>query len=548
MDKLHLDKVIESQNQVSLPFDTKRYPFMKNILQLLVILFASASIQAQHQNILISDFMQPNEPAIRINPYNTNQIMAGSNLNNLFISEDGGYRWEVSSITCPEYGVWGDPCIVVDTSQAFYYFHLSNPVTGNWIDRIVCQRTTDLGANWDNSYMGLQGAAAQDKEWAIVNRRNNNIYVTWTHFDRYGSSSDYDKSTIKFSKSTDQGATWSEAVVINEVDGNCVDSDNTVEGAVPAIGSDGEIYVSWAGPEGIVFDRSLDEGETWLDEDIFVSDIPGGWDYSIPGINRCNGLPVTVCDTSGGNYNGTIYINWTDQRNGTDDTDVWLVKSTDKGETWSDPIRVNDDAAGKQQFLTWLDIDQTTGYLYFVFYDRRNYDDNYTDVYMAVSKDGGESFTNFKISEEAFLPKSDVFFGDYTNISAHDGVIRPIWSTVNTVGNQVEIKVFTAIVDPESIGIDQKEQEVISLSSASPNPFGTFTTIKFKIKENEHLNIDVYDLSGKKVATLIDNKKFQAGKHFVDFHPDNYNLNYGAYFVKINGKNTHTEHKVIYVE
>ncbi|MEZ5146518.1 MAG: sialidase family protein [Bacteroidales bacterium] len=68
-------------------------------------------------------------------------------------------------------------------------------------------------------------------------------------------------------------------------------------------------------------------------------------------INRCNGLPITVCDLSGGPNNGTIYINWSDQSNGEDDTDVWVVKSTDGGDTWSEPMRVNDDPPGKQQFL-----------------------------------------------------------------------------------------------------------------------------------------------------------------------------------------------------
>ena len=67
-----------------------------------------------------------------------------------------------------------------------------------------------------------------------------------------------------------------------------------------------------------------------------MDEFPGGWDYDIPGINRCNGLPITVCDLSGGSNHGTIYINWTDQRNGTDDTDVWLAKSTDGGDTWTE--------------------------------------------------------------------------------------------------------------------------------------------------------------------------------------------------------------------
>ncbi|MDZ7847454.1 MAG: sialidase family protein [Owenweeksia sp.] len=82
---------------------------------------------------------------------------------------------------------------------------------------------------------------------------------------------------------------------------------------------------------------------------------------------RANGMPVTVCDLSEGPYRGTIYVNWVDNRNG--HYDVWLSKSEDEGETWSEPLRVNDDETERDQFFTWLTCDPTTGYLYAVFYD-----------------------------------------------------------------------------------------------------------------------------------------------------------------------------------
>ena len=55
-------------------------------------------------------------------------------------------------------------------------------------------------------------------------------------------------------------------------------------GATSAVGPDGELYVVWAGPDGLIFDRSYDEGDTWLDEDIIIGEFPGGWDYAIPGL------------------------------------------------------------------------------------------------------------------------------------------------------------------------------------------------------------------------------------------------------------------------
>jgi len=371
------------------------------------------------------------------------------------------------------------------------------------------------------------------------------MYVTWTQFDDYGSAAPADKTNIMFSKSIDQGLTWSNALQINQISGDCIDSDNTVEGAVPAVGPNGEIYTAWAGPAGLVFDRSLDGGQTWLENDIFVSDIPGGWDYTIPGIFRSNGLPVTCCDISNGPHRGNIYINWTDERSssGTNqDVDVWMVKSTNGGNTWSNPIRVNNDAPGKQQFFTWMTVDQATGYIWFVFYDRRNYNDTRTDVYLAVSKNGGETFENFKISETPFIPNSGVFFGDYTGISAFNNIVRPIWTRLDNSS----LSVWTAIVDPYFSGIRQEEFAPYAIEQTYPNPFNESTVISFKIKEPTLLSLDVYDIFGHKVSTIIEQSIVQPGKYIKQFDPARCNLPSGVYYFSLNGNGISKQRKIIY--
>jgi hypothetical protein len=258
-----------------------------------------------------------------------------------------------------------------------------------------------------------------------------------------------DSSIILFTRSVDQGLTWSTPVRISKRAGDCIDSDNTVEGAVPAVGPEGQIYVSWAGPLGLTFNYSEDEGLTWPDTNIILTDIPGGWDYNIPGINRANGLPVTCCDLSNGPYNGNIYINWSDQRNGVSDTDIWFKKSTDGGQSWGPNQRVNDDQPGKQQFFTWMTIDQVTGIIYIIFYDRRNYPDTQTDVYLAVSSDGGATFENMRISQAPFIPNNCPtgynFFGDYTHISAHNNIVRPIWATCDNSNQSIKIAIIDSL-------------------------------------------------------------------------------------------------------
>jgi len=485
---------------------------------------------AQYTNVLLSNTGSPNEPSICINPKNTNQIVAGTNLNFYFYSTNAGLNWTKATLTST-YSVWGDPAITADTAGNFYYGHLTNSSGSYFIDRIVVQKSTNGGMNWSNgSFAGYIPPKQQDKEWLCVDPRNNNIYMTWTQFDSYGSSSPSDSSTILFSRSTDAGTTWSSALRINKKAGDCVDEDNTVEGAVPCTGPNGEIYVSWSGPSGIVLNKSTDGGLNWLSEDKFITTQPGGWDYAIPGIYRANGLPITACDISNGPYRGTLYVNWSDQRNGAADTDVFLIKSTDGGNTWSAVKRVNDDPAGKQQFFTWMTIDQTTGYLYFVYYDRRNYTNNQTDVYMAKSTDGGETFTNFKVSATPFTPTSSVFFGDYTNISAVNNKVRPIWARLDNS----TMSIYTAIVDFTTNVelVDTEIPESLRLYDNYPNPFNPKTKIKFDVTKDitTKLTLTIYDSNGKEILKLVDSI-LKPGTYEVEWDGTNYAS--GSYFYKL---------------
>jgi len=407
-----------------------------------------------YKNIKIYEQMNPTtlgpcEPSIFINPKNTNNIVAGSILNYAHHSFDGGNTWDTKSLKST-YGVFGDPCIVADNDGSFYYFHLSDPDGTNWrsnkiLDRMVVQKSTNGGKIW-SSGIGIgknDSPKQQDKEWATVNPFNNEIYLTWTEFDKYGSDDENHKSRILFSKSSDAGDSWSNAVTLSEIEGNAIDDNKTVEGAVPAVGPNGEIYVSWSMNEKIYFDKSVDGGITWLKKDIIAANQPNGWTFNVPGLSRVNGMPVTCVDISSSKFNGTIYINFSDQRNGSDDTDIFLVKSIDNGTTWSNPMRVNTDNTKTHQFLTWMSVDPKTGFIYIVFYDRSMYNNTQTDVVLAVSKDGGNSFSSNTISESPFTPNPKVFFGDYNNINTYNGIVRPIWTRYANG----KLSVWTCLID-----------------------------------------------------------------------------------------------------
>ena len=387
------------------------------------------------------------EPSIAINPLNPNNIVAGNVMDAYHYSFDAGKTW-VSKKLVSKQGVFGDPCIVADKEGVFYYLHLANPdnraYTGeSFLNQIVLQSSIDGGKTWtDGSSIGKNEPAQQDKEWAVTHPKTGQIYVTWTEFDKYGSSNPNHKSRIRFATSTNKGETFSEAISITELEGDALDNDKTTEGAVPAVDLDGNIYVSWAYNDVIYFDKSTDNGKTWMQKDKVIASQIQGWTQDILGIGRCNGLPVTGVDNSNSPYQGHVYINWTDQRNGKNNTDVFIKKSTDGGETWSSVIKVNQDNTKTHQFFTWMSIDPITGYLYIIYYDRSRYTNRKTDVVLAISKDGGANFTHEIISESPFTPVSDVFFGDYNNIAAYNGIVRPIWTRYE----KGKLSVWTALI------------------------------------------------------------------------------------------------------
>ncbi len=441
------------------------------MIRFIFILFAMGAhiCVGQYVNVKIaenpSSAIGPCEPSIAINWKKPNQLVAAALesvprgedgkaytiKNRTFISNDNGKSWREKNMRS-SFGDFGDPCLITDQDGYFYYFHLSDPERLGWksnqlLDRIVCQRSYG-GTRWSRgTSIGHNPPKKQDKPWAAFDAYSGRLFATWTQFDAYDSPNPEDSAHIMFSYSADRGKSFTPAVRINQYGGNCQDNDLTPEGAVPCAGPQGAVYVAWSYDHKIYFDRSPDGGHSWLKQDKVVAQQPGGWVFEIPGLGRANGMPVTACDMSYGPHHGTIYVNWADQRNGDDNTDIWLARSTDQGDTWSEPVRVNDDESsspmGKHQFLSWMAVDQVTGIIYIIFYDRRHYDDEKTDVYLATSADGGITWKNEKISDEPFTPDSDTFFGDYTNIAAHAGVVRPIWTRMDNG----KPGVWTALID-----------------------------------------------------------------------------------------------------
>jgi hypothetical protein len=521
---------------------TKKFPVNVAILVISLLVVLHSPLLSQHTNVVIANpqgYGFPTEPAVIMNPANTVEILVAGMPHNAYYSMDGGFTWTHEFIQSP-FGVNADPVLQVDQTGRYYYIHLPDV-----INRIICHRKDDISAAWNmESFASFDGIHDVDKEWASYDPVNNTLYLSWTYFDEWGSSNPSDSSCIYLSSSSDGGETWSDPVRVSDQKGNAQGGNYSSHGAYNTTGPNGEVYVAWFGPAGLMFDRSADQGNTWLPHDINTTNQHINWIYSIPGVGLGVTFPFISCDRSGGIYNGNIYISWADKRNGGNDADVFIVRSTDGGYTWSSPIRVNNDPPGKHQFFPSMTVDQVTGKVWLVFFDRRNYTDANTDAYMAVSEDGGTTFVNLKVSETPFIPLSTVFFGHYLGITAHDDHVFPVWNRMDDGENSL----VGAIIDPAIIG----KEELYKIPEAQiqnyPNPFTESSFISFRLKESSEVTLQLFDISGKLISTLINHEPYPMGKHVTRIDAARLGFEPGVYIAKLfTGKEQITT-RILFVE
>lgn len=73
------------------------------------------------------------------------------------------------------------------------------------------------------------------------------------------------------------------------------------------------------------------------------------------------------------------------------------------------------------------------------------------------------------------------------------------------------------ITDPSPVDVEPTEQPAaFTLDQNYPNPFNPSTKIRFSLQQSSHVRLDVFDVQGKKVQSLIDGQ-MRAGAHETNF-------------------------------
>jgi hypothetical protein len=87
-------------------------------------------------------------------------------------------------------------------------------------------------------------------------------------------------------------------------------------------------------------------------------------------------------------------------------------------------------------------------------------------------------------------------------------------------------------------GTSEKKKQAVTLVGNFPNPFSEETTIAYQVRRETHMRLSVWDLTGQRVETLV-NETQESGYREAVFQPEN--LSSGTYFIRLRADGrTHT--------
>jgi len=489
-------------------------------------------------NINITQQAAPqNEPSVCISRKNPNRVVAAwrdfrygvdPNANRRVgysFSTNGGLTWSstviLDSMILPGLTRNSDPVVTVDTAGNFYIAVIAISPSGSNLTLAV-YKSTNGGVSFPNAYIASQ-TGMEDKEWITTDLNPlspylNSLYISWTKFS--GSTG------IHLVRSTNGGVNWSTPIRVSSATGN-------VQGSNVCVSPNGQVNVVWLGYGGnanVMFDRSTDGGATFGNDITIAS---GTFPSGLP--NNVGTFPWIASDNSTGPRSGWLYCVFADNRNG--DCDVFLSRSTNAGLNWSSPVRVNNDALsnGKIQYWPVIAVNQY-GTISVMFMDTRNTPDNtIIEAWLALSYDGGFTFSNEVISSDQSptnIPGSNVRFGDYVDIDFLGTNVVPVWTDERMGGFNMEI--YTAEISVP-VGIEPVAEipAKFYLGQNYPNPFNSQSKINYQISNMAEVTLAVYDLLGREQRILFRGVR-SPGAYEVSF--DASSLPSGVYFYTLRAR------------
>ena len=333
----------------------------------------------------ISPNVTQSETFTASNPDNPNQIVVAYNdsrgrnvspinISGASVSTDGGNtftRLTTGSGQSPFSNTVGDPVILYNKpSQTWFTVWLDGGCGGQGLGGY--KSTTPWNANsWTHYCIHNNNNDDRESGWADNNTSSpfyGRMYVSWNDFNVGGGA-------LFVRYSTDNGLTWTNSRQITT--GTPFIRDVQITGDLAT----GDVYIAGMNEGGggfphnnnNLFFRSTDGGNTWTNTYTGPS-FPG------PGVTAVGYFACMFPD--GGGYwrhegwgepavlNHVVSYVYDQHGTGNDPGDVYYIRSTNSGVTFSAPLKLNADATTRPQWQPNLSV-SPTGTLFAVWYDAR---------------------------------------------------------------------------------------------------------------------------------------------------------------------------------
>ena len=322
------------------------------------------------------------------------------------VSTDSGATWS-KNVSIPDVtGQFvGDPAVAIDGGGTIYavcqeYLDL-NAGTGN----IRLMTSPDQGKTW-SSVSTIQ--SAPDKPWVGAGPADGTVFVSWLG------------SAAGIKRSLDHGATWGPIEALG----------NIIHGTAIVTSTSGLVHVPYnldSDRNQLRYVRSQDGGSTWEKPRDLIPDMGKFCFECSP---RQHPIVGAASDVTG----KIVVITWSSTMPaGQGDDDVWILYSKDGGDTWTQPIRVNDNTMPSRQFQAWVGVDSCNR-VHVAWTDLR---DGKNEIWYARSADPTQGFEpNIQVTDGSGTAATD-FVGDFKGVSISGSDVLITWTDTRRDGGDI---------------------------------------------------------------------------------------------------------------
>jgi len=304
--------------------------------------------------VLVSGNTSQSENSVAVNPNDPDNAL---NSNNSTGTPGGGINlYGANDLYTFDYGAtWqgelegaggtnsGDPVALISESGRWLVGFITNSF-GQGV-----AYSDDQGVTWIS--VNVSSGNTLDKNHMMIDNSITSpykgyVYDAWTSF---GGSNDND---IELCVSANEGESWSSPVNIS----NVVNAGSHNQGVNVQCGPNGEAYALWAiydswpaDEKALGFSSHLTEAAPGIFQD--HRQYQRNQEYRNRKRPQGKFIPVDGGGCIQGDFRGNVYAVWANVGvpgvNSGSDVDVYMIRSEDNGDTWSVPVRINQDPIGQ---------------------------------------------------------------------------------------------------------------------------------------------------------------------------------------------------------